>query len=161
VTYRLEVHSTADDPKRYRTDERSNSGSSAIRFPASRNTSSTGACSPTKKVQALEEDQKRDQGGGESDGRADERAEQRSREHVRAPVRELPPYLEAQKRELAQELARLEETHGKLNMVQALNLALQQEMKKDDRVLVLGQDIGVDGGVFRVTEACSTSLRSG
>jgi pyruvate dehydrogenase E1 component beta subunit len=37
-------------------------------------------------------------------------------------------------------------------MVQALNLALHQEMKKDDRVLVLGQDVGVDGGVFRVTE---------
>jgi pyruvate dehydrogenase E1 component subunit beta len=40
----------------------------------------------------------------------------------------------------------------KLNMVQALNLALHQEMKKDDRVLVLGEDVGVDGGVFRVTE---------
>jgi pyruvate dehydrogenase E1 component beta subunit len=41
---------------------------------------------------------------------------------------------------------------AKLNMVQALNLALQQEMKKDEGVLLLGQDIGVDGGVFRVTE---------
>jgi len=41
---------------------------------------------------------------------------------------------------------------AKLNMVQALNLALHQEMKKDDSVLVLGQDVGVDGGVFRVTE---------
>jgi pyruvate dehydrogenase E1 component beta subunit len=40
----------------------------------------------------------------------------------------------------------------KLNMVQAINLALVQEMEKDDRVLVLGEDIGVDGGVFRVTE---------
>ena len=41
---------------------------------------------------------------------------------------------------------------AKLNMVQALNLALHQEMKKDDSVLVLGEDVGVDGGVFRVTE---------
>ena len=41
---------------------------------------------------------------------------------------------------------------AKLNMVQALNLALHQEMKKDDGVLVLGEDVGVDGGVFRVTE---------
>ena len=40
----------------------------------------------------------------------------------------------------------------KLNMVQAINLALRQEMAKDDRVLVLGEDVGVDGGVFRVTE---------
>jgi pyruvate dehydrogenase E1 component beta subunit len=41
---------------------------------------------------------------------------------------------------------------GKLTMVQAINLALQQEMEKDDSVIVLGQDVGVDGGVFRVTE---------
>jgi pyruvate dehydrogenase E1 component beta subunit len=41
---------------------------------------------------------------------------------------------------------------AKMTMVQALNLALSQEMEKDDRVLVLGEDVGVDGGVFRVTE---------
>jgi len=40
----------------------------------------------------------------------------------------------------------------KLNMVQALNLALRQEMEKDDGVVILGEDVGVDGGVFRVTE---------
>jgi len=40
----------------------------------------------------------------------------------------------------------------KLNLVQAINLALRQEMAKDDRVIVLGEDVGVDGGVFRVTE---------
>jgi pyruvate dehydrogenase E1 component beta subunit len=37
-------------------------------------------------------------------------------------------------------------------MVQALNLALRQEMETDERVIVLGEDVGVDGGVFRVTE---------
>jgi pyruvate dehydrogenase E1 component beta subunit len=41
---------------------------------------------------------------------------------------------------------------AKLNMVQAINLALHQEMAADKSVLVLGQDIGVDGGVFRLTE---------
>jgi len=39
-----------------------------------------------------------------------------------------------------------------LTLVQAINLALIQEMEKDDRVLLLGEDIGVNGGVFRVTE---------
>ena len=39
-----------------------------------------------------------------------------------------------------------------LTLVQAINLALIQEMEKDDRVILLGQDIGVNGGVFRVTE---------
>ena len=40
----------------------------------------------------------------------------------------------------------------KLTMVQAINLALMQEMERDDDVLVLGEDIGIDGGVFRVTD---------
>lgn len=40
----------------------------------------------------------------------------------------------------------------KINMVQAINMALSQEMEKDDRVIVLGEDVGVDGGVFRVTD---------
>jgi len=37
-------------------------------------------------------------------------------------------------------------------MVEAINLALKQEMKKDKSVVLIGQDIGEDGGVFRVTE---------
>ncbi|MEZ4385995.1 MAG: alpha-ketoacid dehydrogenase subunit beta [Candidatus Krumholzibacteriia bacterium] len=40
----------------------------------------------------------------------------------------------------------------KLTMVQAINLALRQEMARDERVLVMGEDVGVDGGVFRVTD---------
>ena len=42
---------------------------------------------------------------------------------------------------------------AKMTMVQALNLALRQEMENDDGVIVLGEDVGVDGGVFRVTDA--------
>ena len=41
---------------------------------------------------------------------------------------------------------------GKMTMVQAINLALKQEMERDDNVIVLGEDVGKDGGVFRVTE---------
>ena len=41
---------------------------------------------------------------------------------------------------------------AKMTMVQALNLALRQEMENDDSVVVLGEDVGVDGGVFRVTD---------
>lgn len=41
---------------------------------------------------------------------------------------------------------------AKMTMVEALNLALRQEMEKDDSVVLLGQDIGRDGGVFRVTD---------
>jgi len=41
---------------------------------------------------------------------------------------------------------------AELTMIQAINLALHQEMEQDDRVIVLGEDVGVDGGVFRVTD---------
>ncbi|HEX9023237.1 MAG TPA: alpha-ketoacid dehydrogenase subunit beta [Geobacteraceae bacterium] len=41
---------------------------------------------------------------------------------------------------------------ARMNMVQAVNLALRQEMEQDDRVVILGEDVGRDGGVFRVTE---------
>lgn len=40
----------------------------------------------------------------------------------------------------------------KLNMVQAINLALKEEMQRDSSVVILGEDVGRDGGVFRVTE---------
>jgi pyruvate dehydrogenase E1 component subunit beta len=41
---------------------------------------------------------------------------------------------------------------AQLNMVQAINLALRQEMERDGRIVILGEDVGRDGGVFRVTE---------
>ncbi len=40
----------------------------------------------------------------------------------------------------------------KMNMVDAINRCLNQEMERDKDVVVLGEDVGVDGGVFRVTE---------
>lgn len=39
-----------------------------------------------------------------------------------------------------------------MNMVEAINQALDQEMKRDKRVIVIGEDVGKDGGVFRVTK---------
>ena len=40
----------------------------------------------------------------------------------------------------------------KLNMVQAINLALKEEMQRDKNVVLLGEDVGKNGGVFRITE---------
>ncbi len=37
-------------------------------------------------------------------------------------------------------------------MVEAINLALREEMEKDDRIIILGEDVGREGGVFRVTD---------
>lgn len=39
-----------------------------------------------------------------------------------------------------------------MNMVQAINDALRVEMRANDRVVILGEDVGRVGGVFRVTQ---------
>ncbi len=41
---------------------------------------------------------------------------------------------------------------ARLSMVAAINAALKEEMGRDERVVVLGEDVGVDGGVFRATD---------
>ena len=42
---------------------------------------------------------------------------------------------------------------AKLTMVEAINAALGHEMENDPRVLILGEDVGKNGGVFRVTQS--------
>jgi pyruvate dehydrogenase E1 component subunit beta len=41
---------------------------------------------------------------------------------------------------------------AQLNLVEAINQALHQEMARDPSVVLLGEDIGHNGGVFRVTD---------
>lgn len=40
---------------------------------------------------------------------------------------------------------------AEINLVEAVNLALAHEMERDPDVIVLGEDVGVNGGVFRAT----------
>jgi len=39
-----------------------------------------------------------------------------------------------------------------MNMAKAINLALFEAMDRDDKVVVMGEDVGPDEGVFRITE---------
>ncbi len=39
-----------------------------------------------------------------------------------------------------------------MNMAKAINLALHEAMERDERVVVMGEDVGPDEGVFRITE---------
>jgi pyruvate dehydrogenase E1 component beta subunit len=41
---------------------------------------------------------------------------------------------------------------AQMNLVQAINDAMKTEMRRDDSVIVMGEDVGVDGGVFRATD---------
>ena len=43
-------------------------------------------------------------------------------------------------------------TNASMNMIQALNSALDVMMDKDPNVLTFGEDVGYFGGVFRVTD---------
>ncbi|AMB99014.1 2-oxoisovalerate dehydrogenase [Aerococcus urinaehominis] len=39
-----------------------------------------------------------------------------------------------------------------LTMIEAITQALDQEMEKDDKILIFGEDVGKNGGVFRATK---------
>src|SRR5205814_5872076 len=38
-----------------------------------------------------------------------------------------------------------------ITLVEGINLALARAMEDDDRVVVIGEDVGINGGVFRAT----------
>ena len=47
------------------------------------------------------------------------------------------------------------------NMVGALNNALELILKENDKAVILGEDVGKDGGVFRVTDGLQDKFGSG
>ena len=48
-----------------------------------------------------------------------------------------------------------------MNMVEAINHTLHQEMSRDERVMVFGEDVAQNGGVFRATEGLLDSFGAG
>ena len=53
------------------------------------------------------------------------------------------------------------QTERAMTYAQALNLALVEEMERDDAVIVLGEDVGAFGGVFTVTRGLQERFGSG
>jgi len=47
---------------------------------------------------------------------------------------------------------------AKRNMVEAINRGLMEEMERDPSVMVLGEDVGKEGGVFRVTDGLQSKF---
>jgi pyruvate dehydrogenase E1 component subunit alpha len=113
VTYRLEVHSTSDDPKRYRSDEEVQQWLKRDPLPRFQKYLAGKGLLSDEQIQALEEEI---QGGiKEAVERTEEQMKKLSGESVAIfehTYAELPPYLEAQKEAFARELAQVEETHG-------------------------------------------------
>jgi 2-oxoisovalerate dehydrogenase E1 component len=48
-----------------------------------------------------------------------------------------------------------------LTMAEAITAALHQGMERDERIIVLGEDVGISGGVFRVTEGLQDKFGEG
>ena len=165
VTYRLGVHTTADDPTKYRSEEEVKAWER--KDPLTRLSAyldKKGLLEPGLEEQ-IDQEIARGVQAFEATPPPDPVA---MFDHAYA---ELPPHLGAERAEM---IARIKGGHAeegdppspsppmrgtaehepmaKLNMVKALNLALFQEMERDPDVLVIGEDVGVDGGVFRVTE---------
>ena len=47
---------------------------------------------------------------------------------------------------------------AEMTMLEAINHTLHEEMARDERVMMFGQDVGVNGGVFRATEGLITAF---
>ena len=131
---RLVAHSNADDQSVYRSADELAGAGRATRSPA---------CAGGSWKRARRRACWGLGGGGQAGGGAGpggRRAGPRpcSRGSLAAPLRGVP----ARQGALAVAL---------LTMLEAINLALQEEMARDERVVVLGQDVGRKGGVFGVT----------
>jgi 2-oxoisovalerate dehydrogenase E1 component beta subunit len=46
-------------------------------------------------------------------------------------------------------------------MIEAIRETLAEEMARDERVMILGEDVGIRGGVFRVTEGLIAEFGEG
>ena len=47
---------------------------------------------------------------------------------------------------------------AQLTMVKAVNQALDQELRRDPKILVFGEDVGRNGGVFRATDGLQADV---
>jgi pyruvate/2-oxoglutarate/acetoin dehydrogenase E1 component/TPP-dependent pyruvate/acetoin dehydrogenase alpha subunit len=64
---------------------------------------------------------------------------------------EAPAVVESADRLVVADERAVEGETAKMTMVEALRSAIDHALQTDDRIVVLGEDVGVEGGVFRVT----------
>ncbi|TMB47929.1 MAG: tungsten formylmethanofuran dehydrogenase [Chloroflexi bacterium] len=138
---RLGAHSSEDDQRRYRSQEE-------IELLAQND------CLERFKKQLLDEGVMTAKEVAESEERVKEEVTQATREGMESAD---PPPENALTNVYAIEAPKAidpppgAETED-MNMVAALRSALSEEMERDERVMVLGEDVGQKGGVFLVTD---------
>ncbi len=141
IVDRLGAHSSEDDQRRYRTQEELEQLASNDCLSRFRTKLIEQSILSEKQVQEYEEDVK-------------EEVTQATREGLDSPAAQPEDALSnvyALSVPEAKDPAPETET-GEVNMVQALRDTLAWEMEHDERVVVLGEDVGPKGGVFLVTD---------
>jgi len=138
---RLGAHSSEDDQRRYRSQEELEQ--------LARND-----CLERFKQRLLEESILDEATVSEYESRVKEEVTRATREAIESP--DAPPE-NALTNVYSKEVPRAIEPDPKaestqMNMVQAIRDALTLEMERDERVMVLGEDVGPKGGVFLVTD---------
>jgi 2-oxoisovalerate dehydrogenase E1 component len=138
---RLGAHSSEDDQRRYRSQEELEQ--------LARND-----CLERFKQRLLEESILDEGGVSEYEARVKDEVTRATREAIESP--DAPPE-NALTNVYSTEVPRAIEPDPKaestqMNMVQAIRDALTLEMERDERVMVLGEDVGPKGGVFLVTD---------
>lgn len=138
---RLGAHSSEDDQRRYRTQEE-------IDHLALND------CLEQFKKRLLDEGVLSAQQVAELEERVKEEVTQATREGMESPD---PPGENALTNVYSTDVPKaIDPAPGveteEMNMVAALRSALTEEMERDERVMVLGEDVGQKGGVFLVTD---------
>ncbi|MGA8922034.1 MAG: thiamine pyrophosphate-dependent enzyme [Candidatus Dormiibacterota bacterium] len=138
---RLGAHSSEDDQRRYRTQEE-------IDHLALND------CLEQFKKRLLDESVLSEKEVAELEERVKEEVTQATREGMESPD---PPAENALTNVYSADVPKaIDPAAGveteDMNMVAALRSALTEEMERDERVMVLGEDVGQKGGVFLVTD---------
>ncbi len=141
IVDRLGAHSSEDDQRRYRSQEELDQ-------------LAANDCLERFKRRLLEEGLLDESGLAEHEDRVKEEVTRATRESLGSPdARPEDALTNVYSMDVPDEIEpeRDGETED-MNMVQAVRDALAQEMARDERVMVLGEDVGPKGGVFLVTD---------
>jgi 2-oxoisovalerate dehydrogenase E1 component len=137
---RLGAHSSEDDQRRYRTQEELDQ-------------LAANDCLEQFKRRLVDEQILTAQAVAEHEDRVKDEVTKATRQGLDAP--DAPPENALTNVYSFDVPAAIEPPDGEteeMNMVQAVRDALTQEMERDERVIVLGEDVGPKGGVFLVTD---------
>jgi 2-oxoisovalerate dehydrogenase E1 component len=150
VVDRLGAHSSEDDQRRYRSQEELDQLASNDCLQRFRKKLIEQGVLDEKQVEEFEDRVKEDvnRATREALGAADAKPEAALTNVYGSGVPEpIDPASDAETEEM--------------NMVQAVRSALTEEMERDERVMVLGEDVGPKGGVFLVTDGLSKRFGEG